>query len=185
MPINPTDLVDSYGLWVCQRIAMGFEPTFITIMFKELGGSHRMRKDIMRKDIEYLYTQVLSRVVRHPRKVQEIDLPLWLMMPDDPAFKLDRNHLSDIVINDGRHYHGITLQPPGNRLNEPFSQHLIANESRYRHLTQIERLHAVDLTRTPVKATDYVMKTVKRGRASTDEIIVLPRLHGEMNRGHE
>ena len=180
MPVSSQVLVDSYGIWVTQRIAMGFEPTMITIMFKQLGGSGQMRSEVMRKDIEGLYGHVLSRVVRHPRKALEFHLPLWIVMPDDPVFKTNRDHLSDIAINDGRHYHGITLQPPGNRLKESFSSHLMSNQAQYRHQTQIARLHAVDMPRTPMAATDYVMKTIKRGRASWDDIIVLPRLHGEM-----
>ena len=94
--------------------------------------------------------------------------------------KESKDHLADIVNNDGRHYHAIDLMPPWTRsacsMSDLIAEHQLALAGPWRPLA---RLHAQTIVETPERAVAYVLKSLTRGRVTSDELLVLPRARSE------
>ena len=96
-----------------------------------------------------------------------------------------REQLRDVALNDGLHVGGIALLPPVNRLNGRglrLDGHFVNDQRLYAGRgSQIRRISADPIIQTPERATDYVLKALKRGRVSFDDIWIFPRSKGEIS----
>src|SRR3954469_6826546 len=120
-------IIDSgYGSMVKERLEQGWDGYLISLMFNRVRGSRLNVIRQMEREVERVYSTVLTRIIRDPRKVSILALPLWIVCPDYPVpkhAKHAKQALRDVTVNDGLHMHGIALIPPWNRMNEQFDQH--------------------------------------------------------------
>lgn len=179
--------VDSWCDFVEERVSVGWIPYLLTFQFKEIGGPRHQVALEMEKDLERVYATFLTRVVRRPASRRSAGkLPIWIACPDYPVRKNDKQPVDDFCINDGRHVHAVCLMPPKSRMKESLKEHFDESAALYvRAQLPLVLIHAVLITETPGKATDYLLKALKSGRATNDEIIVLPRLANEVSTGKQ
>jgi len=171
----------AYTQMCMDRIALGFEPFMIAVMFNPLPGSANTVARSMEQAIEAIYGSVLNRMFRHHDRMPLLDLPLWIACPDYPVSKSGKMTLREASVNDGRHMHVNALIPTGTRLPNQFNLWLAENDHHYAGPGRaIAGLQVQRIYETPEKAFDYDLKSLGRGRATSDDILVLPRTHSEM-----
>lgn len=166
---------------VMQRIVIGWEASFITVMFNQLKGGQIALMQQMIGQIERIYETFITRVIRKPRSVHIDRLPILIAMADMPAAKHKRQSVRDMLPNGGLHYHGMLLVPPNSRLRTAASDHFILNERNY--LGDRWTVSHIDIepvtTATTGRITDYMAKAYKKMLLDDDTIVVLPRSSGE------
>lgn len=174
-------LVEAYTAMATDRIAIGFTPYLLTLMFNPIDGNKYRRQEVMYKETQRLYAKLLTRMIRRPKKHPINELPFWIGCSDWPVPKDFKDHLFNIAQNDGQHIHIAAFQPPpceidGGLLNriEDHQSHIHGPEHAF------QRVHAYEITETPKKAVGYVLKSLSRRRIAAEDILVLPRAHSEM-----
>src|SRR3954469_1749008 len=175
-------IIDSgYGSMVKERLEQGWDGYLISLMFNRVRGSRLNVIRQMEREVERVYATVLTRIIRDPRKVPILALPLWVVCPDYPIPKHAKQDLRYVTVNDGLHMHGIALIPPWNRMNEQFERHFEMYQELYvRQGYPLHRVHAVPITTDPGYVTAYALKAVQRRRLDFDNVLILPRTHSEM-----
>lgn len=190
MTANREALVEGYCDMVNEYIAANFEPTMLSFMFKELGGTKSSRTEQMTLAVEEVYSKALSRTLRRSNRTLCREnprlRPFWLMCMDWPVPKgvgSNRDHLANIVLNDGQHVQGIALTPPYARFRCPLKIHFDEKSSVYapKHGI-IDRIHAMPITETPSKAVRYLLKSITRQRIELGDVILLPKALSEIQR---
>lgn len=176
------EITGGYGGMVAQKLEAGWEGYLITFMFNRLRGYRQsVRIQQMHKEVERVYATVLTRIVREPSKVPIRALPLWIVCPDYPVPKHEKQSLRDITLNNGLHCHGIALIPPGSRMNCGLDQHFEMHQELYvRRGWELARVHAVPITDNPRYVVEYGFKAIQRGRLDFGHVLILPRSHSEM-----
>lgn len=177
------ELVKSWSNYVEQYVREGWTAYLLTFQFREIGGSPQHVGREMEKELERVYAKLLTRIVRRPHSSLNADrLPKWIACPDYPVRKMEKKPVGDFCVNGGRHIHAVCLIPPKSRLKTPLDEHFEENASLYiRPRHPLVGLHAKPITETPDKATDYVLKALKSGRALSDDVLVLPRSGDEVS----
>jgi hypothetical protein len=138
---------------------------------------------IMTKDIERIYGRFATRCVRKPRSWwQAHKLPIWLIFPDYPIYKHEKQSLREVTINDGLHYHGVGLLHRQPRLQGDFPDHLTDWQNLYvRPDYPLKRIHAEGIKRDADYVVDYLTKWTRRGRFSPADFLILPRSVTELS----
>lgn len=178
------DLMNGYIDWIDQKIMEGFEPYMLTIMFNQLPGKERAHIEQMRALITAFYQKLVPRLYRRPNTIPLELFPLLLAWPDWPVpkkrkFKWD--HLVNIAINDGLHFHAVYLHPPFTRLKVCFETHYAEKQLTYvKPDGPMSRIHVKPITYTPHRAIRYIMKQVERERIDSVDLLVLPKTHDEL-----
>lgn len=172
-------LVAAYGQWIKGYMDKGWSGSLLTFMFQPLPGGHNVKSRQMMDGVERLYSTFLTRAVRNPNSIEnQGSLPILLAAPDMPVVKFKKkSRLSDVQINGGLHAHGILLVPAISRLKEPPVEHFGRREQLYVKRPLLG-LDIKPINSTPKYVTDYVLKSVVRGKAHWDDILILPRLSG-------
>jgi hypothetical protein len=90
---------------------------------------------------------------------------------------------TEVFCNGGLHVHVLALIPPGSRLKGSLADHLDKKRDLYVGSgSSIQRIHVEPVTRDEARVIDYVFKTIRNGRLSYDEaVIVLPRARAELD----
>jgi hypothetical protein len=101
------------------------------------------------------------------------------LFPDFPVYKLDKNSIRDISINNGLHYQGIALTPPVSRFRSTLVEHFRQEQHEYVS-DKLARIHVQPITWDSDYVTDYASKSVRRGLASDADIIILPKMTREL-----
>ena len=137
------------------------------------------------RDVERVYAKVLTRIIRDPTSKGNVNrLPLWIVTPDYPVPKRQKQSLEDVALNDGLHLHALAAIPPVSRLKVGLDQHFQEFQDLYVEAKYPLRwLHAEPIISNPGYAVGYGFKSVQRGRATFDDIIVLPRSLSELDGG--
>lgn len=178
---RPQDIVGGYAEYVRQHVEEGWEPTFISLMFNPLGGSASVVADQMRYEAERLYGWMLTRRCRRPRTTPNYRKPIFLGCPDWPVPKYNRDSLHETSVNGGRHLHGIDLTPPWTRLVCTLSDFIAENQDKMAGPgRRLARVYAETITQTPENAVEYALKSLPRCRATSDDLIILPRSQKEV-----
>ena len=152
----------------------------MTFMFHNLPGNQDTQLSRMHQDIEALYGHFVTRIVKDPRCLTHQDrLPLLLVSPDLPVFKRQKDHLSDITVNDGLHLHGIAALSPLGKWAYDFHLLMAENDGRFRAGTALRRIVVQPITKTPLKVTSYALKAVGK-RFLADRILLLPKHLSEL-----
>src|SRR4051812_540873 len=167
--------IESFSTWVTGYMDNHWDGCLLSFMFQHLPGSKASVLRQMERELERVYGRVLTRIVRKPRcEAHQGKLPIWLACPDLPVPKRKKQCLPDVTLNDGLHIHALALIPPGSRMNERLDQHFAAQQALYvrrehalaRH--PLARVHAQPIISDPGYVTEYVLKSLMRGRVSTD-----------------
>ncbi len=79
--------------------------------------------------------------------------------------------------------HGVLLWPPVNRLREDPEVFIETDPARFVRRGCLGRLHAEPITHDLPRVLRYVEKSVRRGQADLDQMLVFPRSASEVRRG--
>jgi hypothetical protein len=177
--------IQGYAAWAAQHVERGWEPYLLSFMFQQVPGSRASVLKQMQRDVERVYSTSLTRIVRKPRyEAEKGRLPIWLAVPDLPVPKRQKLSLRDVTVNDGLHYQGVALIPPGSRLKDGLDVHFRHHQALYvRPEHRLTRIHVKPVSHDPDYVTKYVLKSLSRQRFSLDEVLVLPRSRSELPTG--
>jgi hypothetical protein len=119
-------LIAGYVTLLQQRVKNdGWNPYFLTFMFRQLPGNKDTQLAAMERAIVRFYSTLLTRIVRNPHSAfQQSQRPILVAAPDYPVFKHDKQKISDIAINDGLHMHAMLAVPWKSRMKEDIISHL-------------------------------------------------------------
>lgn len=158
----------------------GWNAYFVTFMFNRIPGGRKAQLGSMADALYRFYATFLTRVVRNPHSAFQLSQrPLFVSVPDYPVPKHDKQRLCDIAINDGLHMHGILVVPWQSRMKEDVISHL----QRYSRLyvkEPLRRINIEEIEDNLGRVGDYVFKSVKRGRCSWDDVVILPKERSEL-----
>ena len=184
----------AFGKWVEEYDSKGWDSHLLTFMFNPLSGGQDAIIRQMSREVERVYSTLLTRVIRNPRspKVQG-SLPKLIGFPDLPVFKYTKASNHDVTINDGLHYHAIVLLPPKSRLKECLEQHVERHKAVYlgkiktvkergqfrskRASPKIQRIDVQPTTHTPKTHTEYALKALDK--LPYDHLLILPKSQSE------
>lgn len=171
-------MIDGLAELTRQRVDAGFEPSLLSFMFARLPGSPSAVVRRMREEATRVYSALITRVVRDPRRSAG-SLPIMIASPDAPVPKRSRPLAVNVVQNGGVHMHGVLLLPPRSRLKTTIAEHFNANEGIYLGRT-LERIDVRPITHAPERVVDYVLKGLRRRRFDLDDVLILPRSISEL-----
>jgi len=138
----------------------------------------------MKQEIQRVYSTLITRVHRKPRSASPDELPILIGAADLPVYKLDRSSASLVRCNGGLHFHALILIPDRSRLREPVQDHFRTNAHLYGMDGAISKIDVRPVTDGYERVVDYVFKTIKRGRVTYDEgVLILPRARDELTLG--
>ncbi|MDO8878106.1 MAG: hypothetical protein Q8M24_00040 [Pseudolabrys sp.] len=175
------DTIKGYARFASQRVAQGWAPLIVTMMFNRLHGMPEPILPQMFDEASRVYQTFVTRVVRRPLSPRSVDdLPVMIAAPDFSVGKTDKP-IARISLNDGLHLHAILRVPPRSRLPIPVDEHFRTHQALY--VNDRSKLSTLDVR--PINdgielAAEYVLKSVRRRRFSPDEVLVLPRALAEM-----
>jgi hypothetical protein len=168
---------DGCTQWITNHVLEGWKPYYINIMFHPLSGSLPTLISTMHHAIhKRFYSRFCTRFVRDPQSIsQQQRMPRLMLFPDLPVAKRNgQKHGYDFLArsDNGLHFNGPMLLPPKSRFRECPIAHIEENQSKYAR-RGIERIHIKAIDSIPGIA-DYALKTIKKGRASPEDILILP-----------
>src|SRR4051794_77948 len=180
-------VLDGYGEWVTKVLAEGFTGNFLTFEFKPIDGSQSVMLGGMKAAFDLFYRRIVTDIIRirSGRRPPVAQFPLLIATPDMPVPKDDKScHRSNRAasINDGKHYHAILLIPGRNILKTTFDNYPASEIARLLRGTAIISVQAEPITYTPAYLADYAVKSLKRRRFGSDDVLVLPRTWHEVSR---
>ena len=170
------NLIDAYSRWLQRYVdEKGWNPFLMTFMYKPLRGQTEAIAHQMKDEVDRVYSTFVTRVVRNPNSEHQKHLrPILIAVPDRPVPKYDKQRIKDIMINNGRHMHGILVVPWDCRLKRDVRAHF----EKYNKLYVKNRLLRLDVR--PIYShvgdvVDYAFKSVKSRRFNCDDIIIFPK----------
>jgi hypothetical protein len=178
-------LITAFNSMIIDRVQAGWQPYFVTYLFRHISGGAQKRISIMTSEVCRVYSQLLTRIIRDPHApgYQQL-LPYLMASPDLPVPKsAAKVSVRELTINGGLHFHGVLVLPPEDRcrLGRKLATHLHKKQDLYcpadRPLLRID----VRSSNTPMLA-DYTLKQIKRGNVAYDDILILPRSRSEVSR---
>src|ERR1019366_9409586 len=166
------ELLDAYGTWVTDYMDQGHDAYLTTFMFNYIPGNSKSIIGSMTKDIEQFYRTLVTRVVRNARKAQIHQLPKLIALPDRPVPKDCKQAQQDVAINDGLHFHGITMIPERSRLDCELDDHVrqsgMYTDSR---CTRIRHIDVQKIKSRPGYTTGSGLKWLKRDATAYDNLL--------------
>jgi hypothetical protein len=185
-------LINAYGAWIQQYVDVGWDPYLVTFTFNYIPGSMDMKMRQMYKEVTFVYGRLLTRMIRRPRSPNWLPfLPRGVFLADLPVYKQEKQSLRNVVVNDGLHVGGIVLAHQWGRLQEPLDVHFPENIKVYQteHLRcrkgklsgAVESpIHVVPITHSSAYTTEYALKAARRDKISLADVLILPRVVGEL-----
>ncbi|SFM08431.1 hypothetical protein [Methylorubrum salsuginis] len=172
-------LAGGFGQVVIDRVADGWSPYLLVLKFRHLSHCRQRTSIIaeMHDAAEGAYTRLLFRIWKHPRANSVRSLrPVWVLIADVPGSGSRQLPIRDLLPNDGLHLQGVVAMPPGSRLREPLDEHLAQAGDRYcPRGGPLVALHATPITSDVAYVNSYNFKSLRRGRAELDDVLILPR----------
>ncbi len=104
-----------------------------------------------------------------------------VVAPDLPVGKRDKP-IAQVAINEGLHLHGVLLVPSRPRLPLPADEHFRREQALYAR--DRRRLDVVDvrpIEHSVANVVGYALKSVRRRRFGSDNVLVLPRALSELD----
>lgn len=175
-------ITDNYADLIIEKIKLGYTCYLVTFLFPKLFGSYASLVQQMKKQLHRVYSTFVTRVNRRPKGADADDLPILIGAFDLPVYKTNRSTASDAIFNGGMHFHALLLVPGSSRLKQSLPDHFQKYKDLYTGAGRL--IQAIDVRpviETPERALDYVFKTIKRGKISYDDgVLLLPRTRGEL-----
>ena len=173
--------LNGYTQLVTDRIKQGWSCYLVTILFQQLPGSRPKIISRMKQEVQRVYSTLITRVHRKPRTASPDELPVLIGAADLPVYKSDRSSAPLVRCNGGLHFHALILIPDRSRLREPLQDQFQTSAHLYGMDGTISKIHVRPVTDSYERVVDYVFKTIKRGRVSYDEgVLILPRTRNEL-----
>ena len=173
--------LNGYTQLVTDRIKQGWSCYLVTILFSQLPGSRSTVISRMKQEVQWVYSTLITRLHRKPRTASPDELPILIGAVDLPVYKFDRSSSSLVRCNGGLHFHALILIPDRSRLREPLQDHFQACARLYGVDGTISKIDVRPVAEGYERVVDYVFKTIKRGRVSYDEgVLILPRARDEL-----
>ena len=174
-------LTGGYGQIAVDLAAEGWSPYLLVLKFRHLGGRRSSVVTQMHREAERAYDWILTRVWKHPYAAgRRALLPRWILAPDEPVAKGEKVSVRSLLPNGGLHMQGVAVMPPGSRMCEGLDVHLAREGARYcPQGAPLISLHATPITNDLAYVHRYNFKALQRGRATEDEILVLPQAFSE------
>ena len=172
-----SELINAYGAWVQQEFRDGRMVYYANLMFQPLKGHSRAINAQMHIIIENIfYPELCKQLDRHPgRQGRHRFSPHVILVPDLPTFKRQKKHTRHVTLNRGLHCNGFIAVSPRSRLKgADLIEHFTHNSKIFGRLG-FRTIHIEAITHDPHRVMDYSMKTIKRGGATFDDAIILPR----------
>ena len=177
--IQPT--LNGYTQLITDRIKQGWSCYLVTIMFSQLPGSRSAIISRMNQEVQRVYSTLITRVHRKPRTASPDELPILIGAVDLPVHKSDRSSAPLVRCNGGLHFHALVLIADRSRLRETLQDHFQACAHLYGTDGTISKIDVRPVADGFERVVDYVFKTIKRGRVSYDEgVLILPRARDEL-----
>jgi hypothetical protein len=159
----------------------GWNAYLVTFMFNHVSGLPAARLKIMQDSVCRCYSTLVTRVVRKPNSIHQLHLrPLLLSVPDYPVFKYEKNGLTQATVNDGLHIHSVLVLPSESRLKEDVCSHVARKPRRYIK-KPLYSINFAAIENNAYTVTNYVMKSVRRGRCRWEDVFFLPKSPSELN----
>jgi hypothetical protein len=176
------DQITGYATMVNQKLDEGWTGHLMGFMFNQLRGGIRTMNHRMQIQIENVYASLITRMHRRPH-ASNIVHPVLIACPDFPVAKTEKKSLSEVITNDGLHYHGVILVPPGSsRLRVSLQQHFTDNQSHYLRDQILNRIDVRPIDRNIEHLTDYALKGLKTNRLPGNEtLLILPKTYREIS----
>jgi len=176
-------LITGFNSMVIDRVQAGWQPYFMTYVFRHISGGTSKRTRIMTSEVCRVYSQLLTRIIRNPTAPRYRQMLPYLMASTDlPVPKRGpKASVRELTINGGLHFHGILVLPPEDRCR--LGRHLLAHLHEKKELycptdQPLLRIDARSMS-TPMLA-DYTLKQIKRGNVAYDDLLILPRSLSEV-----
>ncbi|MGO6819812.1 hypothetical protein ACCS67_33990 [Rhizobium brockwellii] len=179
LAINPEWLAAAAEM-IETRVDEGFEPSMLTLMFKDMKGSEASRRRLMTKVATDIYSDLLPRLIKRIKSKTLMELPFFLGCVDWPVPKKHFKGLDGIHHNDGMHFGGLYLVPPIARTASNLMDIVERSRPVLMRSGLLTAIHVEPVSFNPEKATRYVLKSLERFRISNEEVLVLPRTRSEM-----
>ena len=174
------NLLNGYQQWVESYMHEGWKPYEISFMYHQLPGSTKSILEQMKQELHRVNSRLVTRFHRDPRsKIGFECIPRMMLFPDLPVYKHEKKSIQDVSINDGLHYGGIALTSPISRCQTSLDDHFTEDQEKYLS-KKLERSFVKPITHSHNYVTDYVMKAIKNGRMSEEDIVILPRTISEL-----
>ena len=174
------NLLNGYQQWVESYMHEGWKPYEISFMYHQLPGSTKSILEQMKQELHRVNSRLVTRFHRDPRsKIGFECIPRMMLFPDLPVYKRAKKSIQDVSINDGLHYGGIALTSPISRCQTSLDDHFTEDQEKYLS-KKLERSFVKPITHSHNYVTDYVMKAIKNGRMSEEDIVILPRTISEL-----
>ena len=175
-------LVDDYTQLVLDKIGAGYSCHLATFLFPKIQLPASALLAEMRGQVQRVYSTLVTRVHRHPANASADELPILIGAFDLPVFKRNKTSTPEAMFNGGLHFHALILMPQRSRLKQSLQYHLAEYDDMYtgsgKLIQTIDVRPVVDSHR---RVVDYLFKTIKRGRLSYDDgVLILPRSKGEL-----
>jgi len=160
------------------------EPYYANFMFNHLPGRQSAQIEQMWREVTRFHGLLKRHVVRKFDAPRWRDLvPVLIGVPDLPVWKHKKVPVRSLQVNGGLHFNAVLLVPPRfeppqitgapqSRLKVSLDVHVKRNLHEY--LT--DKLYGIDVT--PIAygtMADYAFKTFRKGRVSSDDILILNR----------
>jgi hypothetical protein len=144
-------------------------------------GRGEVRLKAMQDNICRFYSKLVTRVVRKPNSPLDLyKRPRMLAAPDYPVFKHSKIGIDAATINDGLHVHGILVVPLKSRLKVDVASHVTQKPYLYVK-PPLRSIHFEPIENNFKRVTDYMMKSVKRGRCRWEDVFFLPKSPSELS----
>jgi hypothetical protein len=176
------NIITGYATMLSNYKERGWDLHLLSFMFKQLRGSRKAILAQMIQEVQRFYGRLLTRVVRKPHcKAARGRLPVLVAFPDLPVFKLGKPPVVDVTCNGGLHFHAVAALPPMSRLRERLDEHLSNHQIEYLVPgSPLRRIHVEPIRHNLPEVVDYLLKGLKKGWYSPDEVLLLPRVETEL-----
>jgi hypothetical protein len=172
--------IEALSMMARQRVADGWNASLLTMTFAQIPGSPAAVVGRMGDAAGRLYSTLVTNVVRRPASASAVGkLPVMIGAPDLPVPKLTKTIGPVIALNGGAHFHALLITPERSRLRTTVEKHFQAQRRLYAR-PPVDSLDVRSITRTPERALEYVLKSVRRGRFTFDDVLILPRALSEL-----
>ena len=158
----------------------GWNGYLVSFMFHPIPGATTTKLQIIGEALYRFYATFLTRVVRKPNSVFQLNQrPILIAAPDYPVPKHRKQKISDVTVNDGLHMHVLLVVPWDCRLKEDVITHLQKHDVLYRK-APVRRINVQPIEEKLGFVVDYVFKSVKKRRVAWDDVILLPKSSCEL-----
>lgn len=188
MTSNDIAMVDALTAWWSREVEDrvrydGWNAYLVTFMFHRIfpDGRREVKLKAMQDNICRFYSKLLTRVVRKPNSPLDLHKrPRMLAAPDYPVFKHSKIGIDAATINDGLHVHAILVVPLKSRLKVDVASHVTQKKFLYVK-PPLRSIHFEPIENNFKGVTDYMMKSVKRGRCRWEDVFLLPKSPSELS----